>query len=439
MAVAGIYQRKWLFIRLPIALAALLAMAWLWQQWLPLPPQHVTLSSGRTDGVYHAYALQYSRLFAERGYLLEVATSDGAIENLARLRGTAQPPAELAFLQGGTAHTDRDGTNGGLRLVTLARVDLEPVWIFSRVPGIDSLQQLAGLRVSLGGAGSGTRTLATVLLEQVRLTPRDVADSSLAGMEAVQAMRQGSLDAMFVVASPDSPVVRALLESPGIALVQLGRSAALIERLPYLQLRLLPQGALDSTGRNPPQDTAMLVTTASLVARDDLHPALQRLATAVARQVHSGAGVFHRAGEFPSLRLVEFPASAQARRTLAQGLPWLEETLPFWWAQVLLRIGVICVPLALVAWWLAHMLPAYLRWLVESRLARWYGELKYIELDLGREQVSGLDLTKYLKRLDGIEKRMSAFTTPDDLVPRWFTLRQHIHFVRLRLHKQRGR
>jgi hypothetical protein len=72
-------------------------------------------------------------------------------------------------------------------------------------------------------------------------------------------------------------------------------------------------------------------------------------------------------------------------------------------------------------------------------VARWYGELKYIEFDLSREGISGMDLAKALDRLNSIERRMAAFATPSYLMPRWFTLRHHIDFVRLRLQGLRGR
>ncbi|ROZ76496.1 TAXI family TRAP transporter solute-binding subunit [Ramlibacter sp. WS9] len=436
MPAARIYQRKWLLVKLPLACLAVAAMASLWVTWLPLPPSDITISSGQPEGVYHAYAQRYAQAFEQHGVALRVVPSDGAEMNLQRLRGSAAPQADLAFVQGGmgSAAVDR-----AARLETLARVDTEPLWIFSRVPGLDSLEQLQGLRVSLGPQASGTRKLATLLLEQVRLSPKDLVDSQLTGMASVRALAQGNLDAVIVVSSPRSAAVKAMMQTPGVSLVQLRRSAALTERLPYLQLRLLPQGGLDPTARLPARDSALLVTTSSLVARADLHPALQRLAAEVARDVHGAAGPFHRAGEFPNLRRIEFPAAEEARQTLIHGRPWLEQQLPFWAAQIAIRLLVICLPVALAAYWLARAIPAYLRWLVESRVARWYGELKFIEHDLSRESMTGLDVSKYLRRLGDIEQRMAAFAAPGYLMPRWFTLRQHIGFVRSRLVRMRGR
>ncbi|MES2976150.1 MAG: TAXI family TRAP transporter solute-binding subunit [Pseudomonadota bacterium] len=427
-------------IKLPLALLALAVMAWLWTHWLPLPRTEITLSTALPEGMYHAWGRRYAEAFARQGIQLRVVNSDGAGQNLERLRGTQSPAADLAFMQGGVGHPGSSTDRGtGTAVVTLAMVDIEPVWIFSRHGFVDSLQQLQGQRVSLGPAGSGTRRLALAMLEQVRITPKDLVDSSLSGMSAVQALQDGTLDTLIMVSQPDSPVVRALLRAPGVHLVQLKRSAALTERLPYLQPRLLAQGTLDPQARLPARDATLLTTTASLVARTDLEPALQRLATRVAQQVHAGGGLFHRPGTFPSLKRVDFPASVEARRTLLHGPPWLEEQLPFMWAQVVLRLLAICLPVALLAWWLAHLLPAYLRWLVESRVTRWYGELMYIEYELARDSVTGLDLSNYLGRLNSIEKRMAAFVTPVYLMPRWFMLRDHIEFVRMGIYQRRGR
>ncbi len=441
MAAARIYQRKWILIKLPLALAALLAMAWLWIHWLPLPPSQITISSALPEGMYHAWAQRYAEEFAREGITVRVLTSDGAEQNLQRLRGTEQPQADLAFMQGGVGYPGSGTTRGTATAVqTLAMVDIEPVWLFSRHSWIDSLQQLQGQRVSLGPPGSGTRKLALAMLDQVRLAPADLlADSSLSGQAALKALQDGTLDAIFMVAAPESPMVRALLRAPGVYLVQLKRSAALTERLPYLQPRLLPQGTLDTAGRLPARDATLLTTTASLVARADLDPALKRMATHIAQKLHAGGGLLHRPGTFPSLKRVDFPASSEARSTLLHGLPWLEEHLPFMWAQVLMRVLVICLPVTLLALWLARLLPAWLRWLVESRVTRWYGELMYIEHELSRENISGLDLSNYLGRLNSIEKRMADFITPVYLMPRWFMLRDHIEFVRMGLYRKRGR
>ena len=184
----------------------------------------------------------------------------------------------------------------------------------------------------------------------------------------------------------------------------------------------------------PPRDTTLLTATASLVAREDLHPALKRMALAVSAEVHTGGGLFYKAGDFPSLRRIDFPSAPEARSMLADGLPFLERTFPFWWAQVAERLLLIVLPIALLTGWLLRILPALLRWTPESRLARWYGELKFIENDLLQAQVRGMDLARFLGRLNTIDSDLLNFRCPRELMPRCFVLRQHVEFVRQRLY-----
>jgi hypothetical protein len=175
------------------------------------------------------------------------------------------------------------------------------------------------------------------------------------------------------------------------------------------------------------------------VARENLHPALKRLAIAVAVEVHTGSGLFHRAGDFPSLRRIDFPTAPQARKVLASGLPSLEQWMPFWWAQLAERILLIVLPVSLLALGLIALIPSYMRWALESRVNRWYGELKFIENDLKQETHSDLNLAQFMPRLDKIDKAVREFACPADLVTHCYTLHHHIEFVRQRLYEMRGR
>jgi uncharacterized protein len=65
--------------------------------------------------------------------------------------------------------------------------------------------------------------------------------------------------------------------------------------------------------------------------------------------------------------------------------------------------------------------------------------LKFIENDLLKAGVPGLDLARFLQRLNAMEKELLNFRCPRDLMARCYTLRQHVEFVRLRLYTVRGR
>lgn len=435
--MARLYQRKWLLIRLPVLVAAFAAASMLWLLAFPMPPRQISISTAGTDGAYYQHAQRYAERFAAHGITLEIRTSAGSQQNIDRLHDAARP-ADLAFLQAGFGYlgTSLDRRERS-RVETLANVDIEPLWIFTRDRNMDALAQWRGLRVAIGPPGSGSRRVALRLLEQARVNPGDVSLSALTGLQAAQALRDGQLDGVLMVAAPQAAAVQALLAVPGIQLASLLKSVAIAERNPYLEPRLLSRGAFGLS--LPPRDTAVLTTSASLVVRQDVHPALKRLAVAVAMEVHQGSGLFHRAGDFPSLRQIDFPTAPQARDTLVHGLRPLERLLPFWWAHLLQRLLALVLPVMLLACWLMRLIPSYMRWLLESRVNRWYGELKFIENDLGRQAVSGLDLSRFLERLNGIDQALMGFATPRELLARRHTLHQHIEFVRQRIYRMRGR
>jgi uncharacterized protein len=435
--MAWLYQRKWLYIRLPVTALALAVITWLWLFVYPMPPDNLSITTAGKDGAYYLQAQRYAQSFAAHGITLNVQTSEGSQENLERLRSTSAP-SDLALMQGGFGYLGAVAEKRELsRVETLTNVNIEAVWIFSVNRTITSLDQLQGLKVAVGPERSGSRKVALKLFEQAKIDLKSMSLSKQMGMESAQALQQGSVDVVFLVSPRESSTIQNLLKIPGVQLGSLLKSAAVVERNPYLEASLLPQGAL--AARIPSRDTAMLTMSTSLVARQDLHPALKRLAIAVTMEVNNSGGLFHRAGDFPSLRRIDFPTAPYTRYTLAQGLPLHERLLPFWWAQLAERLVLLVLPIVLIALWLMLHIPNYVRWVLQNRVNRWYGALKFIENDLSQEKVSGMDMARFLVRLNSIDKAVLAFHCPKDLMARCYTLHQHIEFVRQRLYRMRGR
>jgi uncharacterized protein len=430
--------RLWL-VFIPTCITALALFFWLgWSVFTPAPGL-VTITAGAKDGMYYTHALRYADAFRQYGLRVDVLESAGSTQNIERLRDPNHP-AKIGFVQGGFGQIDRTSpSESRINIQTIANVDIEPVWIFSRFKDVDSLLQLQGMRVSIGQVGSGSRLVAIKLLEQVRLEPKDLMLSETTGQSAVKALTIGTIDAAIFVASPNAPVVTAMLAAPGVHLVTLKRSAALIERIPYLEPRLVAQGMLTNTGLKPAQDAVMLTTIASVVVSEDLHPALKRLTASVARQIHHDAGLFHKAGDFPNLKRIDFPSAPDSRATLQHGLPWIEQQFSVSTAQWIWRLLLIGLPLALLCWVICYFVPALMRWTIESYINRWYGELKFIEHDLETSKLSGLDFAKHNIQLRAIDSAVNQFDAPPEFMKRLFMLQKHTDFVRQKLQTQRGR
>ena len=88
----------------------------------------------------------------------------------------------------------------------------------------------------------------------------------------------------------------------------------------------------------PPSDVTLFATKASLVVRRDLHSAIQYLPLNTAVRIHSGVGMFHRAGRFPAAEGIDLPLSDQAIQFYKSGLPFLQNNLPFWMASLVGRL-----------------------------------------------------------------------------------------------------
>ncbi|HEY4375306.1 MAG TPA: TAXI family TRAP transporter solute-binding subunit [Burkholderiales bacterium] len=436
--------RELLTIWLP-TLALVIAAFWTTYHFIqPAPPDHLTITTGAADGAYYQYAVRYREILARDGVRLDIRTSSGSVENLARL---AKDPAEdnsgveAAFVQGGLGPMSRNipladpaAADDGPRPHSLGTVAYEALWVFTRGRKEPTrLTDLRNARLAIGPEGSGSRKVALDLLAAHGIPAASATLSPLSGRTAIDALKGGELDAIFLIAAPDAPVVRELAALPDVHPMSFANAAAIAKRFPYLTAVTLTQGVFDLQADLPPHDVQLVATRANLVVRADLHPALAYLLMEAASEVHSGAGLFHRAGEFPAAVGTDFPLATQAESYYKNGRPFLQRYLPYWLANLVQRMLLFLVPIFGVLIPVMKLLPVIVNWRRQQRINRWYGELKFLELDLDARQLTREQLDRYLKRLAEIDQAARHMRMPLDFSDRVYTLRQHIAFVQERL------
>ena len=428
--LSKVSPRDAVIIGVPALIIVLIAF-WIAYQFVkPAPPDAFVMSTGSEEGAYHAFGLRYQEALARNGIKLELRPSAGAVDNLHRL-ADEDSDVEMALVQAGTG--DKDDYPG---LITLGSVYFEPVWIFYRgAPLRDQLRALRGKRIAVGAIGSGTRKLATQLLLVNEAWAPPTRIVSLGGDAAAAALKKGTIDAAFIIGPPEIPLVRELLQTPGIRLMSFDRAPAYTKAFPFLAAVKLPEGAVNLMRDIPPRDVMLLAPTANIVAKEDLHPALIDLMMQAMAEVHGGAGVFHKAGDFPSARDEDFPLSNEARRFYKSGPPFLQRYLPFWAATLIDRIIVLIVPILAVLIPVLRFTPTLYFWRIRSRIYSWYGELKFLELEL-RERYDPARASDYLKRLDNLEERAHRRALPAAFTADVYTLRGHIEMVRMLLKRR---
>lgn len=421
----------------PIVLITLIGFVVAYQFVAPAPPRHLSITTGGESGAYYAFAKRYAELLARNGVTLEVKTSAGSYENLARVH---KGEADVALVQGGiadianTANTPaQEGDAQAPALKSLGSVYYEPVWVFYRgAQTVDQLHQLAGKRIAVGAEGSGIRGLALQLLAANEIAADSPSLLPLSGTAAVDALQQGTIDAAFFVAAPEAPVVQTLLRSPDVRVMSFSQADAYTYRFPFLSKIVLPQSVFDLVHSNPPQDTVLLATTANLIIDPNLHPALASLLLQVVSEVHGQSGFFQRAGEFPAYKDHSFALSEDAQRFYKSGPSFLQRYLPFWLAVLVERLSVLLLPFFALLLPLLRAAPAIYTWRVRSKIFRCYGELKFLEDDLRRHY----DPTRhaaYCERLERIEEEANTRNIPLSFSDLLYTLREHIDLVRHKL------
>jgi TRAP-type uncharacterized transport system substrate-binding protein len=396
----------------------------------PPPPQSFRFAAGPRNGAYFAYAQRYAAFLGARGIRMEVVETAGSMENLRLLRDP-QSGVDVGFVQGGILDSPPAGLSG------LGTVCFEPIWVFHR-PGapFTLLSDLRGHSIAIGPEGSGTRPLALKLLAANGITPRNTDVQPLSGANAVAALLDGRVDALFTVASVDADSVRNLLLDARIVPMSFVRSAAYSRRFRALSAVQLPQGTIDLAGNRPPADLRLVSPAAMLVSRDGFHPALVDLLLQSATRAHASGDLLADPGQFPSRLYLDLPLSRDAERYFQYGPPLLQRFLPFWVANTIDRIKVMIVPLLVLLLPLMKIVPPAFRWRIRSKITRWYRQLYAIDAQIAVADPESLK--ELLAEIDRVDREVIRISVPLGYADQLYNLRSHIALVRARIEAHQG-
>lgn len=414
-------------------LAISLAAIWIALRFVqPAPPDTIVITSGPEGSAFHRYAERYRKILARNGVNLEILSSRGSVQNLARL-GDPAFRVDVGFVQGGLAK-DVDIAD----LASLGSVFYEPLMVFYRgtVP-VQVLSGLAGKRIAVGAVGSGTHALAMTLLNANGIKePGPTRFLALGGEDTVRAFLASEADVGFLAGDSASFAnMRKLLHAPGVRLFEFAQSDAYVRRFPYLSQLRLPVGAFDLGENIPRKPLTLIAPTVELIARSDLHPALSDLLIEAAREVHGRATLLQKAGEFPAPLEHEYPISGDAARYYKSGKGFLYRNLPFWVASLFDRTMVLLIPIVVLLIPGLRIVPTMYSWRIRSRIYRRYGELMAVEREM-LVPVTPERRDELHRRLSSIEKTVINARIPGAFANELYVLRAHIAFVRNRLDQQ---
>jgi len=445
--VALVSVRDLIFTAGPFVLIAVALLAAAYAILDPAPPKRVVLATGPELSAYAKWGELYAAELRRFGLQVELRPTMGSLQNRRLLRDPKEK-VDVAFVQGGSNDSTQAANDKKKdemeELVSLGTVAYDPVWIFYRAESakklgkearVSAIAQLRGWHVNVGVRGSGTPGITNRIFAANSVERDELKRSNLDETSAVVSLLEGALDAAVLVSPPESQMVQMLLQTPGIRLYEYAQAESYARRYPFLSPVILPRGVVDIARDVPSADITLIATTTSLLARENIHPALVQLFVQAASRVHSGPGWIARAGTFPNARQSEFPLAKDAARYYQSGPPFLQRYLPFWLANLIDRMWVALFSIVAVLIPLSRLVPPLYEFRIRSRIFRWYRNLRQIESDhkLGEKTPEEL-----LAALDRLEARVAAVAVPLSYNDELYSLRTHIELVRERLDKARA-
>lgn len=200
-------------------------------------PANLRFVTGGESGTYYAFGSVIAQHATNNaGVKVTGVVGNGSQANVMELE---DKNAELAFCQSDVMAYAYEGTNLFEAPVdcfsTLAALYTEQVQIVTLDPSIKTVADLKGKNVSIGAAGSGVYFNAIDILGVYGLTEDDIKPTYQSFGDSADALKDGKIDAAFIVAGAPTTAVTDLSTTKNVCLVSLDDEHVdkLIESSPY--------------------------------------------------------------------------------------------------------------------------------------------------------------------------------------------------------------
>jgi hypothetical protein len=269
-------SRRHLAFHLPAILGAVLGAALILTLAAPMTPvvgqavKFFRIGTGSTGGTYHpiggliastisnppgARPCDRGGACGPEGLIAVAQSTGGSVANVEAIRAgrleSGLVQADIAYWAYKGEHIFRRKGKKVAKLRAIANLYPEAVHLVVRKDAkIAKVQDLRGKRVSLGPMDSGTRVDAEIILRAFGLTPKSVKAQYLGPGPSADALREGKLDAIFLVAGPPAQAIVTLAGSTEIALLPIAgkRVERLRKRYPFFSHGIIPAGAYKNAG-----------------------------------------------------------------------------------------------------------------------------------------------------------------------------------------------
>jgi len=218
------------------------------------PVANLRFGTGGESGTYYAFGSVIAQHATNNANVKVTAlSSDGSQANVNDIK---DGNIEIGFSQSDVMAYAYEGTNifaesGKVDCITtVAALYTEQVQIVTTNPDIKSVADLKGKSVSVGAPGSGTYFNAVDILGIYGLTMEDIKPTYQSFGDSTEAIKDGQIEAAFIVAGAPTTAVTDLATSKSVYLVGLDDEHVnkLIEQSPYYAKCVIPAETYKGVG-----------------------------------------------------------------------------------------------------------------------------------------------------------------------------------------------
>ena len=211
----------------------------------------MTMGTGGTTGTYYGYGGVLGQYIKNNaGIDVTVVSTDGSKANIQGIAagdyqlGTVQSDV-MAYAWEGTRSFEAEGKVDSFRVV--AGLYAEAVQLITMDPEIKSVADLKGKAVSIGAPGSGVYFNAMDVLGAAGLTEADFNPQYLSFGDSTDGLKDGKIDAAFIVAGAPTPAITELCTTNNAYLVPIDGEVAetLMASCPFYTVYDIPAGTYE--------------------------------------------------------------------------------------------------------------------------------------------------------------------------------------------------
>lgn len=234
--------------------------------------QRMMMGTGGTSGTYYAFGGVLAQYMKEYTDYSVTAVSTAASK--ANIQSIGDGDYQIGFTQSdvmsyaweGSRSFEEDGPSNDFRV--LGALYAETVQLITMKDDIKSVSDLKGRSVSIGAPGSGVYFNAMDVLEGAGLSVDDIKPQYQSFDDSKEALKDGQIDAAFIVAGAPTSAITELATTNGVNLIPIDGELRdnIMSICPYYTPMQIPEGTYP--GQDKPIET--ITIKATLIVDADL-------------------------------------------------------------------------------------------------------------------------------------------------------------------------